>query len=56
MTGEAIDIGPTDAADWFGQHGSDYGLFRAYTNEMWHFELLTTPGGDCPTPQPDATG
>jgi hypothetical protein len=56
VTGEAVDIGPTDAADWLGRHGADYGLCQAYANEMWHFELLTTPGGDCPLPRPDAAG
>lgn len=51
VTGKAIDIGPTNADDWLIQHGSDYGLCQAYSNEMWHFELLTTPGGQCPQPQ-----
>ncbi|WP_329790934.1 M15 family metallopeptidase [Lentzea sp. DG1S-22] len=56
VTGQAIDIGPTNAADWLIQHGADYGLCQAYANEMWHFELLTTPGGDCPQPQGSASG
>ncbi|WP_439658832.1 M15 family metallopeptidase [Lentzea sp. HUAS TT2] len=51
VTGKAIDIGPTNADDWLIQHGADYGLCQAYANEMWHFELLTTPGGQCPQPQ-----
>lgn len=55
VTGEAIDIGPTDAADWLIRHGADYGLCQTYANEMWHFELSTTPGGRCPTPHDDAT-
>lgn len=50
VTGQAIDIGPTAAADWLIQHGADYGLCQAYANEMWHFELLTSPGGQCPAP------
>ncbi|MFD4638047.1 M15 family metallopeptidase [Lentzea sp. NPDC058436] len=54
VTGKAIDIGPTNADDWLIQHGSDYGLCQAYANEMWHFELLTTPGGECPQPQSNA--
>ncbi|MDX3660175.1 M15 family metallopeptidase [Streptomyces sp. ID05-26A] len=54
VTGKAIDIGPTNADDWLIQHGSDYGLCQAYANEMWHFELLTTPGGQCPQPQSNA--
>ncbi|MGI5498849.1 M15 family metallopeptidase [Lentzea sp. CA-135723] len=54
VTGKAIDIGPTNADDWLIQHGSDYGLCQAYANEMWHFELLTMPGGQCPQPQSNA--
>jgi D-alanyl-D-alanine carboxypeptidase len=56
VTGKAVDIGPTDAADWLVQRGSRYGLCQAYANEMWHFELLTTPGGTCPRPRGDAAG
>ncbi|WP_367128691.1 M15 family metallopeptidase [Saccharothrix sp. HUAS TT1] len=56
VTGRAIDIGPTDAADWLIRHGADYGLCRRYANEMWHFELLTSPGGTCPRPLDDASG
>jgi zinc D-Ala-D-Ala carboxypeptidase len=48
VTGDAIDIGPTDGAIWVGQHGADYGLCQTFANEIWHFELLTTPGGTCP--------
>ena len=56
VAGKAIDIGPTNADDWLIQHGADYGLCQAYANEMWHFELLTTPGGACPARRSDATG
>lgn len=54
VTGQAVDIGPTEAADWFVQHGDAYGLCQTYANEMWHFELATTPGGECPAMLPDA--
>lgn len=56
VVGKAIDIGPTAAADWLIQHGGDYGLCQTYANEMWHFELMTSPGGQCPQPlsQPDS--
>ena len=47
-TGAAVDIGYTDADSWMMQHGSDYGLCQIYTNEMWHYERATTPGGECP--------
>jgi len=56
VTGEAVDIGRTDANSWLSQHGSDYGLCQTYANEMWHFELATGPGGDCPAQLPDAHG
>lgn len=56
VRGKAIDIGPTDAADWLVQHGADYGLCQVYANEMWHFELLTSPGGTCPPLSADAAG
>ncbi|WP_308258304.1 M15 family metallopeptidase [Saccharothrix obliqua] len=56
VTGKAVDIGPTDAADWVGRKGAAYGLCQVYTNEMWHFELLTTPGGECPVQRADAAG
>ena len=55
-SGKAIDIGPTRADDWLIQHGSDYGLCQAYANEMWHFELLTSPGGECPASLPNSAG
>ncbi|NUR96942.1 MAG: M15 family metallopeptidase [Kribbellaceae bacterium] len=54
VTGHAVDIGPTDADDWLQRKGNRYGLCRTYTNEIWHFELATTPGGTCP-PMTDPT-
>lgn len=48
VSGEAVDIGRTDANSWLSQHGADYGLCQMYANEMWHFELATSPGGECP--------
>ncbi|WP_169164240.1 M15 family metallopeptidase [Cellulomonas taurus] len=56
VSGKAVDIGYTDAASWMMQHGPDYGLCQTYTNEMWHFELATEPGGTCPEQQTDAAG
>ncbi|KOV72885.1 hypothetical protein ADL00_05175 [Streptomyces sp. AS58] len=56
VSGEAVDIGPTDADDWLIRFGSAYGLCQAYANELWHFELLTSPGGICPTPRNNAAG
>jgi LAS superfamily LD-carboxypeptidase LdcB len=56
VSGEAVDIGRTDANSWLSQHGADYGLCQTYANEMWHFELATEPGGECPAQLPNARG
>ncbi|MFD8593888.1 M15 family metallopeptidase [Kitasatospora sp. NPDC059646] len=56
VSGKAVDVGPTDADDWLNRRGARYGLCQVYANEMWHFELLTTPGGHCPPQLPDAAG
>lgn len=51
--GDAVDVGPTDAAYWMAQHGARHGLCQVYANEVWHYELLTTPGGTCPPQRAD---
>jgi zinc D-Ala-D-Ala carboxypeptidase len=56
VTGNAVDIGYTDADSWLSQHGARYGLCQIYANEMWHFELATDPGGVCPEQKLDAAG
>ncbi|MFJ1794949.1 M15 family metallopeptidase [Kitasatospora griseola] len=56
VSGKAVDVGPTNADDWLNRKGAKYGLCQVYANEMWHFELLTTPGGRCPSQLPDAAG
>ncbi|MFB7470505.1 M15 family metallopeptidase [Kitasatospora sp. NPDC056184] len=56
VTGKAVDVGPTDADYWLIQHGAAYGLCQVYANEIWHFELLTRPGGTCPAQLQDAAG
>jgi hypothetical protein len=48
VSGQAVDIGPTEGDYWLIQHGTDHGLCQVYANEIWHFELLTEPGGTCP--------
>ena len=55
VTGDAVDIGPTETDDWLGRHGSAYGLCQVFANEIWHFELATTPGGQCPEMYPDSS-
>jgi zinc D-Ala-D-Ala carboxypeptidase len=39
VSGEAVDIGPRDAAAWLSEHGARYGLCQIYGNEPWHYEL-----------------
>ena len=39
VSGDAVDIGPFDAAAWLSEHGARYGLCQTYRNESWHFEL-----------------
>ena len=39
VSGDAVDIGPVNAAAWLSQHGAKYGLCRIYGNEPWHYEL-----------------
>jgi zinc D-Ala-D-Ala carboxypeptidase len=41
VSGDAVDIGPSDATAWLSQHGSEYGLCQIYGNEPWHYELRT---------------
>ena len=40
VSGDAVDIGPSDATAWLSEHGAAYGLCQIYSNEPWHFELL----------------
>ena len=49
VSGDAVDIGPFDAAAWLSEHGAHYGLCQIYRNESWHYELRpeTTSHG-CP--------
>lgn len=54
VSGAAVDIGPTEAAYWMSRFGSRYGLCQTYANEIWHYQLATEPGGECPAPVADA--
>jgi LAS superfamily LD-carboxypeptidase LdcB len=56
VSGDAVDIGPSDAAAWLSAHGTAYGLCRIYGNEPWHFELRPEAGvRGCPAMYPDPT-
>jgi len=39
VSGDAVDIGPSDATAWLSEHGAEYGLCEIYSNEPWHYEL-----------------
>jgi hypothetical protein len=56
VSGDAVDIGPREAAAWLSEHGAGYGLCQIYGNEAWHYELRpeATAHG-CPAMYADAT-
>jgi D-alanyl-D-alanine carboxypeptidase len=39
VSGDAVDIGPSDATAWLSKYGARYGLCQIYRNEPWHYEL-----------------
>lgn len=56
VSGDAIDIGRTDAMSWLSQHGAAYGLCQIYSNEPWHYELRPGAiGHGCPRLYADPT-
>ncbi len=56
VSGDAVDIGPAEAAAWLADHGSTFGLCRIYDNEPWHFELRADAAEDgCPSTYADPT-
>lgn len=55
VSGQAIDVGPQEGAQWLEANGNRWGLCRTFDNEWWHFELTTVPGMPCPPRLPDAS-
>ena len=56
VSGDAVDIGPFDAAAWLSEHGAKYGLCQIYSNEPWHYELrLEAVDHGCPPMYADPT-
>jgi zinc D-Ala-D-Ala carboxypeptidase len=56
VSGNAVDIGPSDATAWLSQHGDEYGLCQIYSNEPWHYELRPeTIDHRCPPRYTDPT-
>ncbi|WP_345571550.1 M15 family metallopeptidase [Streptomyces plumbiresistens] len=39
VSGDAVDMGNSDATEWLSEHGAEYGLCQIYENEPWHYEL-----------------
>jgi uncharacterized protein YcbK (DUF882 family) len=39
VSGDAVDLGHSNAAAWLSEHGAEYGLCQIYSNEPWHYEL-----------------
>ena len=56
VSGDAVDIGSSDARAWLSEHGAGYGLCQTYGNEPWHYELRPEAiGRRCPRRYPDPT-
>ena len=56
VSGDAVDVGPSDATAWLSVHGARYGLCQIYGNEPWHYELRPeTTDHDCPRMYADRT-
>jgi LAS superfamily LD-carboxypeptidase LdcB len=56
VSGDAVDVGHSDATAWLSERGAEYGLCRVYGNEPWHYELRpeATDRG-CPPTYADPT-
>jgi zinc D-Ala-D-Ala carboxypeptidase len=56
VSGDAVDIGPSDAAAWLSEHGAGFGLCQIYGNEPWHYELRPDASDlGCPAMYADPT-
>jgi zinc D-Ala-D-Ala carboxypeptidase len=56
VSGDAIDIGTSDARAWLSEDGAEYGLCQIYANEPWHYELRPEAVDDgCPSMYADPT-
>lgn len=56
VSGDAVDIGQSDATAWLSERGAAYALCQIYANEPWHYELRPdAPARGCPAIYPDPT-
>ena len=55
-SGDAVDLGRSDATAWLSEHGATYGLCQVYRSESWHYELRPDAvRHGCPPMYPDPT-
>jgi zinc D-Ala-D-Ala carboxypeptidase len=55
-TGNAVDLGHSDATAWLSKHGAKYGVCQIYSNEPWHYERRPDAvDHGCPPPYADPT-
>lgn len=56
VSGDAVDLGRSEATAWLSEHGAAYGLCQIYGNEPWHYELRPEAADHgCPAPYADPT-
>ncbi|MGW5863266.1 M15 family metallopeptidase [Streptomyces sp. NPDC055239] len=56
VSGDAVDVGRSNATGWLSEHGPEYGLCQIYRNEPWHYELRPEAIADgCPQMYADPT-
>jgi D-alanyl-D-alanine carboxypeptidase len=56
VSGDAVDIGRSEATAWLSERGAAYGLCQIYGNEPWHYELRSGAVDDgCPRMYADPT-
>jgi LAS superfamily LD-carboxypeptidase LdcB len=56
VSGDAVDLGQSDATAWLSDHGAEYGLCQIYNNEPWHYELrVNAINHGCPHRYADPT-
>ncbi len=56
VSGDAVDVGRSDAVAWLSTYGAEHGLCQIYRNEPWHYELRPDAVDDgCPRMYADPT-
>jgi len=56
VSGDAVDIGRSNATRWLSEHGAEFGLCQIYGNEPWHYELRPAAvDHGCPSTYADPT-